>query len=166
MLTAKQIIEKFEMEPLRIEGGFIKVVDVSDEIIRKDALPSRYDVDKPIYGTILYLITPDSFSKMHFLPTDEVYHFYLGDPVEQLQLLEDGTGRIVRLGQDILNGECVQSIAPANAWHGSRLVEGGSFALMGTTMAPAYSENEYIHGVRQTLIEKFPEFKQAIIDRT
>ena len=103
---------------------------------------------------------------MHRLPTDEIYHFYMGDPVDQLQLLKDGSGRIVRLGQDFLKGEKLQSVTPAHCWHGSRLVPGGEFALMGTTMAPAYTDSDYEDGVREELINLYPAFKDEIIART
>lgn len=165
MLTAKQIIEILDMEPLVPEGGFIKTLDFSGFIIKKENLPKIYSSDKPICSTILYLITKDTFSRMHRLPTDEIYHFYMGDPVEQLQLFENGNGRIIRLGQDIANGELVQSIAPANCWQGSRLAEGGEYALMGTTMAPAYTDDDYMDGVKEYLVEKYPMFEREIIER-
>lgn len=165
-MTAKEIIDYFGMEPLNIEGGYVKEMYFSDTIIKKDALPERYKHDKPIYGTILFLITADCFSRMHWLPTDEIYHFYLGDPVEQLQLLEDGSGRIIRLGQDIFAGEQVQAIAPANCWHGSRLAPGGEFALLGTTMAPAWDEEDFVDGLREELIKQYPKFERQIIERT
>jgi predicted cupin superfamily sugar epimerase len=165
MPTVKEIIEKFEMEPLTPEGGYIKAVHFSDIVLKKESLPERYTCDKPLYGTILYLITKDSFSKMHYLPTDEIYHFYMGDPVEQLQLFPDGSGRIVRLGPDILNGEAVQSVVPACSWHGSRLAPRGEYALLGTTMAPGYTDSDYVHGDAAYLVGKYPRFKREILDR-
>jgi len=165
-LTADQIIKLYDMAPLLPEGGYIKVIKTSETIIKKEHLPDKYTSDKPIYGTILFLITQDSFSKLHFLPTDGVYHFYLGDPVEQLQLFKDGSGRIIRMGHDILNGELIQSIAPADAWHGTRLLSGGKFALVGTTMSPGYTDNDYIHGSAKKLIERYPKFEKEILHFT
>lgn len=164
MLTAEKIIEIFGMVPLVPEGGFITVTDTSDIIIPKEALPERYNEDKPATGSILFLVTPESFSRMHWLPTDETYHFYMGDAVEQLQLREDGTGKIIRMSHDIENGDAVQSVAPANGWHGTRLVEGGKWALLGTAMAPAYTDSDYIDGTELD-IEKYPEFKAEILRR-
>jgi predicted cupin superfamily sugar epimerase len=148
------------------EGGFIQLGHFSDITLPKEALPSRYTTDKRISGSILYLITEKSYSRMHFLPTDEIYHFYLGDAVEQLQLWEDGSGHLVRLGQDIVNGDLLQSVAPANCWHGTRLIPGGKFALMGTTMSPAFTEDDYIDGVQKDLINRYPDFAEEIIKRT
>ncbi|MDR1893512.1 MAG: cupin domain-containing protein [Spirochaetales bacterium] len=165
-MTAEQIIDRFKMVPLEPEGGFISVSYTSGILIPKEALPARYSEPKALCGAILYLITPERGSRMHRLPTDELYHFYLGDPVEQLRLFEDGTGRIVRLGPDILRGQEVQSLAPANCWQGTRLAEGGKFALLGTTMAPAWTEGDYEDGLRAELAARYPEFEEEIIRRT
>jgi len=47
---------------------------------------------KPLCSAIVALLTddPSSFSDMHRLPTDEIWHFYLGDPIELLLLHADG----------------------------------------------------------------------------
>jgi predicted cupin superfamily sugar epimerase len=166
MLTVEQIIEALDMKPLLPEGGYVKVSYNSDLVIKKDHLPKRYAGDKPICGAILYLITGDTFSRMHSLPTDEIYHFYMGDGVEQLQLLEDGSGRIVRMGHNILKGELIQALAPAHCWQGTRLAEGGTFALLGTTMAPAYTDDDYSDGSRERLIQLYPRFEGEILART
>lgn len=165
-MTAEQIIEFYGMRPIPLEGGYLKENIYIDIPIAREALPARYPNGRLISNTILFLVTKDSFSRMHHLPTDEVYHFYMGDPVEQLQLLPDGTGRVVRLGHDILGGDVLQHNAPADCWHGTRLVDGGEWALMGTTMAPAWDETDYSDGVREDLIARWPEFEAEIIRRT
>src|SRR5207245_2095434 len=102
------------------------------------SLPARYGTDRWAGTAIYYLLTPDTFSALHRLPTDEVYHFYLGDPVEMLQLWPDGSGRVGTLGQDVRAGQLLQVIVPRGVWQGSRLRPGGAFALLGTTMAPGF----------------------------
>jgi hypothetical protein len=41
---------------------------------------------KPLCSAIVALVTddPSTFSDMHRLPTDEIWHFYRGDPIELL----------------------------------------------------------------------------------
>ena len=75
-----------------------------------------------------------------------MFHFYLGDPVEQWRLHPDGRVERVVLGGDMLGGQVVQSVAPRGAWQGSRLCPGGRFALLGTTMAPGFDPRDYEHG--------------------
>jgi predicted cupin superfamily sugar epimerase len=165
-LKAEQIIKYFKMRPIPIEGAYFTEGHRFNIFLEKSMLPEKYPNGRLIASNILLLITKDSFSRMHQLPTDEVYHFYLGDPVEQLQLLPDGTGKIIRYGHDILAGEKVQDVVPADAWHGTRLVEGGEWALMGTTMAPAWDDSDYTDGVRKYLTDKWSEFEAEIKERT
>jgi predicted cupin superfamily sugar epimerase len=103
---------------------------------------------------------------MHRLLTDELYHFYLGDPVTMLQLLPDGTHRIITLGHDVLNGQKVQCVVTNNVWQGSFLVEGGRFALLGTTMAPAFDFSDFALGDRESLIRQYPGCKDLIVQLT
>ena len=159
MLTAEEIIEHLALEPLPIEGGLYRQSYVASEEIAAGALPARYGRAKSLCTAIYYLLTdrPESFSALHRLPTDEVYHFYLGDPVEMLLLLPERRSKWIVLGQDLLAGQHVQVVVPAGVWQGSRLAEGGHFALMGTTMAPGFDQQDYKGGEREQLCAQYPE---------
>ena len=84
---------------------------------------------------IYYLLTADTFSEMHRLDADEIYHFYAGDPVEILRLFPDGTSDVRRLG---------------------------NYALMGTTMAPGFNLKGYEQGKAEDLISRFPDQSSLI----
>ena len=147
MLTAARLIELLRLEPLPVEGGHFR------QTWRSDA------------GTAIYYLLsddPDSFSAMHRLPTDEIYHFYLGDPVEMLLLQADGRVEDVTLGPEVLKGEHVQFVVPHGVWQGSRLRDGGRFALLGTTMAPGFDSRGYEGGSRERLIVGYPAAAAAI----
>jgi uncharacterized protein len=163
--TAQEIAEKLNLKPLPKEGGLFGLTYMAGETISPNALPARYvDRVKPYSTAIFYLLTDDadSFSALHRLPTDEVYHFYLGNPVQMCLLYPDGTARTVILGQDIFNGQHVQFVVPAGVWQGSHVVEGGSYALLGTTMAPGYSHGDYEPGSRRELISSYPQAAKLI----
>lgn len=167
-LTPEKIIETLGLEPLPIEGGLFRQTYVSSESIKRDYLPDRYVTDKPFGTAIYYLLTsdPNSFSALHKLPTDEIWHFYLGDPVELFEMHPDGSSRRLLLGQDIMNGQMVQHVVPAGVWQGSRVIGGGEFALLGTTMAPGYTLEDYVGGERKYLINMYPEEKGLIKELT
>jgi len=156
MLTAEELIRFLRLEPLPREGGWYR------ETYRS---ARRWPDAARAAGTaIYYLLTPDTFSALHRLPTDEVFHFYLGDPVEMLQLGPspgDG-GHIVTLGPDILGGQQVQTVVPAGVWQGSVLRDGGRFALLGTTMAPGFDFADYEAGERPVLTHMYPAFAERI----
>jgi uncharacterized protein len=163
-LTAEQVIELLGLAPLPVEGGFFRQTYRSDETITGGALPARYGRPKTLGTAIYYLLTsdPDSFSALHRLPTEEVYHFYLGDPVEMLLLHPDRRSERVLLGHDIAGAQRVQQVVPRAVWQGSRLVDGGRFALMGTTMAPGYDDRDYEGGERDALTRDYPAEAERI----
>lgn len=144
------------------EGGFFVETYRSDERIPKDSLPGRYKGQRSLATAIYYLLTSETFSAMHRLQTDEIFHFYLGDPVEMLQLRPDGTGRAIILGPDILKGMSPQVIVPRGIWQGARLSPGGTFSLMGTTVSPGFEFEDYEFGHRDELIESYPQFRELI----
>jgi hypothetical protein len=163
-LTAAALIERLGLEPLPGEGGYFRRTHVSDECLAAAALPERYGRAKPISTAIYYLLSdaPDSFSALHRLPTDEVYHFYLGDPVELLTLGPAGASRLFVLGPDLAAGQRVQLAVPRGVWQGSRLAAGGRVALLGTTMAPGYDPEDLELGVQDELLAAHPERRDLI----
>jgi predicted cupin superfamily sugar epimerase len=166
MLTPDQLIKIFNLDPLPIEGGLFFQTYISSETIPHETLPQRYPVDKPLGTAIVYMLTADlnSFSALHKLPSDEIWHFYLGDPVELLQLHPDGYSERIILGQDLLGGQKVQHVVPRDVWQGSHLLPGGQFALLGTTMAPGYTGEDYVGGDPDELIAAYPD-RAALIEQ-
>jgi predicted cupin superfamily sugar epimerase len=156
--TARYLIDALGLRPLSGEGGWFRQTWVAEEQLAASALAPRYGRSKPMGTAIYYLLTDraDGFSAMHRLPTDEVYHFYLGDPVEQLLLHPNGDTERVVLGQDLTGGQRVQHVAPRGAWQGSRLVPGGRVALLGTTMAPGFDPLDFEPGERDALVARYP----------
>jgi predicted cupin superfamily sugar epimerase len=161
-LTAEEIIERLELVPHPCEGGFFRETYRAPLMMPSDALPSDYTGERCASTAIYFLLTPESFSEMHRLPTDEVFHFYLGDPVEMLQLHSDGRGEIVKLGNNLAAGELPQLVVRGNIWQGARLVPGGEFALLGTTVAPGFEFADFAGGRRAELIAQYPDYAGLI----
>lgn len=163
MITAKQIIQKLNLAPLPQEGGYYSETYRSNLYINKHHLGDAYSGDRIFYSTIYYMLTVDTFSAIHQLPGDEIFHFYMGDTVEMLQLHPDGSGEMVRIGNDIMHGIFPQKLVKGGTWQGSRLREGGSFALMGTTMSPGFEFEDYQHGKQDDLVRAYPDFEGEIL---
>ena len=162
MLTAEQIRHLLKLEPHPIEGGYFVQTYRSVHSLQKQALPPGYADGRAISTAIYYLLTPDTFSGLHRLRGDEVFHFYLGDPVEMLQLKEDGTGELILLGHDVASGMRPQHTVLGGIWQGSRLRSGGKYALLGTTMAPGFDYDDYESGRRAELIAQYPEYAAMV----
>src|SRR5574341_817249 len=165
MVTAEAIKAFLGLEP-HPEGGFFVETYRADEDIPASAMPDRYLGRRNLATAIYYLLTPETFSAIHRLLSDEIFHFYLGDPVEMLQLLPDGSGKVVTLGPDILIGMHPQVVVPRGVWQGARLAPGGRFALLGCTVAPGFTYGDYEHARRQALVEQFPQFQEMIVALT
>jgi predicted cupin superfamily sugar epimerase len=115
----------------------------SELTIVNSALPPDYEGDRSVSTAIYYLLTPSIYSGLHRLPTDEIFHFYLGQPVEMLQLFPDGRGELITLGVDLAAGMRPQIVVPGGTWQAARLTAGGRFALMGTTVAPGFDFRDF-----------------------
>lgn len=166
MLTADDLIKRFNLKPLPEEGGYYTETHRLEHLLDGASLPVGYDSRRSLSTAIYYLLTPDTQSLLHRLPGDEIYHFYLGDPVLMLQLFPDGTDREIILGQDVAGGQFVQLTVPKGVWQGSYLLGGGRFALMGTTMAPGFDFSDNEIGKRETLISQYPSQRELIIRLT
>lgn len=161
-MTAEDIIKKLNLKPLEGEGGYFSETWRSPHLLSGAGLPAGLNGDHHMGTCIYYLITPETFSEIHKLPTPEIWHFYLGDPAEQLQILPNGEVKKIVMGQNLDNDQQLQVIVPADAWQGTRLADGGKFALFATTMSPGFEYTDYMPGDKEALENAFPEHKNLI----
>jgi len=159
MPTAEEIIAALKLQPHPIEGGYFRETFRSTASTPGD---SRDKAPRALCTSIYYLLTPETFSEMHRLPTEEIYHLYLGGPLRMLQILPDGAHREVVIGSDVLAGQEPQVVVPARAWQGSLLEPGAPFALLGATMAPGFDYGDYEQGTRAELLAQYPEAETLI----
>jgi predicted cupin superfamily sugar epimerase len=155
-MTADEIKRLLKLGPHPVEGGFFRrtyTSDVSVALLRGV---------RP-YGTaIYYLLEAGSFSEMHVLASDEIFHFYLGDPVEMLQLHPNGDARVVTLGHDLAAGQHIQMLVPGGVWQGMRLAGDGQWALMGCTVTPGFDFADYRSGKYADLVATWPAEAERI----
>jgi predicted cupin superfamily sugar epimerase len=158
-MTASEVKKILGLEPHPREGGWFRQTWASGErIVEAD----RYEGPRMTGTAIYYLLEPDSFSEMHLLQSDEVFHFYAGDPVEQLQLRPDGSGQRVVMGTDLAAGQRPQWVVERGVWQGARMVAGGSWALLGCTVSPGFEYADYTSGEREALLAGWPGFAGLI----
>jgi len=105
----------------------------------------------------LYCDKPRSVSLFHKLPVDEVWHFYKGDPLRLVLLYPDGSSKDVIMGNDPLKGYFVQFVVPAGVWQAGHMVAGGRYSLFGCTMAPGFTDDMFEGGVRDQLMDAYPD---------
>jgi predicted cupin superfamily sugar epimerase len=155
-MTANEIKSLLNLEPHPVEGGFYRRTYTSAHAV---GMPRG---DRPMSTAIYYLLEPGTFSEMHVLASDEIFHFYLGDPVEMLQLLPDGRSALFTLGQNLSAGQHVQLVVPAGVWQGTRLIGDGKVALLGCTVTPGFDFADYRSASYAELAEKWPDRAERI----
>ena len=155
-MTADQIKSLLHLEPHPIEGGSFRRTYTSAAALQ---LPRGI---RPAGSAIYYLLEPGTFSEMHVLDSDEIFHFYLGDPVEMLQLLPDGSSAVFTLGSDLAAGHNVQLLVPAGVWQGTRLIGEGKVALLGCSVTPGFDFADYRNAPASELIAQWPHEADAI----
>ena len=149
-LEVRALIEHYNLKPLPVE-----------QTLFKRTYRSNHELDggKPCGTAIiaLYCDVPRSVSLFHKLPVDEVWHFYGGDPLRLVLLYPDGASKDVIMGNDLLKGHCVQFVVPAGVWQAGHMVAGGRYSLFGCTMAPGFTGDMFEGGIRDQLIDAYPD---------
>ena len=166
MLTAEEIIAHLKPTPLQVEGGHFREMYRSKLTVSAPELPPVYTGARNLATFIYYLLTPGEYSAIHRLPSDEIFHFYLGDPVQMLQLHPDGRGEVIMIGNDLAQNMTPQVLAPGGVWQGARLAPGGRLALMGTTVIPGFDFRDFTLGARDELGHQYPDFIEWILNLT
>ena len=173
-LTADEVKRVLGLVPHPREGGwFVEMYQSSEMLSAKHLADERYDGPRRTGTAIYYLLEPDTFSEMHVLESDEIFHHYAGDAVEMLQLHPGGSSRHVVIGRDLRMGERPQVVVPRGVWQGSRLLpsaqrdaDAHGWALLGCTVSPGFDYADYSSAPRAELIARWPEEAEMITELT
>jgi uncharacterized protein len=162
-MTAEDVKKLLGLAPHPREGGWYVRTYEAKELVAAEAFEdARYAGARRTGTAIYYLLEPGTFSEMHRLRSDEVFHFYAGDAVEMLQLTANGLGVRVVIGNDLARGQRPQVVVGRGVWQGSRLAAGGRWALLGCTVSPGFEFEDYEVGERGELCQGWPEFAEEI----
>lgn len=164
MPSAQEIKDWLKLEPNLQEGGFLasvydSIITVPDSILKSFPPTAK---GRSICGAIYYFLESQGISVMHRVTGDMLYHFYAGDPVRMLLLYEDGSSEVTIFGNNLALGRSPMKVIPGGTWLGSQLAPGGTWALMGVTMAPGFDLADYAIGDRESLIAQYPKQEQLL----
>jgi predicted cupin superfamily sugar epimerase len=157
------LIKMLNLAPLPEEGGYF-----SETFRSRYTVKVNYDgqeVERKASTCIYYLVTPDDFSALHKVKGEEIFHFYYGDPIEMIHLTEDGPRKII-IGNRLERGEVPQVIVPSGTWQGTKLCEGGQYALLGCSVSPGFEYEDFTIAGREELISLYPKCRMDIIRYT
>jgi len=160
-LTALELIKYLDLQK-HPEGGYFKETyrSLSSHQLGEDGFPNQRSYATGIY----FMLQKNDFSAFHRIKSDEMWHFYIGNPITIYVLTASEGLQEIHLGQDLANGESLQAVVPANAWFASELKVKESFALVGCTVAPGFDFQDFEMAHREDLKKEFPNHT-ALIQR-
>ena len=150
-MTATEIKSLLRLEPHPVEGGYFRRTYTAAGTVKLARGP------RALGSAIYYLLEQGTFSELHLLESDEIFHFYYGDPVQMLQLFPSGGSALLTLGADLAAGQLVQVVVPAGVWQGTRLLGDGKVALLGCTVTPEFNYADYRSAPAEELIARWPD---------
>ena len=134
-LTAEEIRSLLNLEP-NATCGSTRVSFVSQQLIAAGGLPAPFADGRPLGSALYFLVTPDSPVRLHRICNEQLYHYYLGDPLEVFMLHADGRSERAIVGPDIRGGERLQLRIPGNTFHTGRVIGHRNWFLGGSTEWP------------------------------
>ncbi len=153
--SAAEIVARLELLP-HPEGGYFR-----ESYRAAGEIPG---LGRSHSTAIYYLIEGGDRSKLHRIKSDEIWHFYFGDPIVIAEI--DGAGSVTEtvLGQDLSEGQLPQHVVPAGRWFGAFLPKGEGYALVGCTVAPGFDFADFEMGKKDELFALYPKARE-LIDR-
>ncbi|WP_027800113.1 cupin domain-containing protein [Paraburkholderia dilworthii] len=135
-----ELIRRFHLKP-HPEGGFFSETYRSVECVSRVGGSAQA---RSASTAIYYLLCDGAHSAWHRIKSDEVWHFYAGEPLNVHVL--DASGALVthRLGNALTHSDTVfQAVVPAGLWFAAECADPATFALAGCTVAPGFEFSEF-----------------------
>src|SRR6516162_3393788 len=119
-LTADEIRMLLNLET-NATCGLVRLTFTSKQVLGPGVLPAPFAGERPLGSALYFMVTPTAPVRLHRIRNDQLYHYYLGDPLEVLLLHGDGTSERVVVGANLRGGERLQLFIPGNTFHIARL---------------------------------------------
>lgn len=160
--TPAEIARLLNLEP-NATCGSVRVTYTSKSLINAGGLPAPFADRRPLGSGLYFLVTPHAPVRPHRIRNDQLYHYYLGDPLEVFLLHSEGNAERIVVGPDIQNGQLVQLLIPGNTFHTARLLGDGEWFLGGSTEWPAVIPAEDVEiGDPEELSAQHPDVADQI----
>jgi predicted cupin superfamily sugar epimerase len=154
-LTSDEIISALKLEP-NATCGFVRVTFLSKQQIPAGSLPAPFADARPLGSALYFMVTPDAPVRLHRIRNDQVYHYYIGDPLEVFLLHADGTTQRIIVGPDLRSGQHVQLSIPGGTFHTARLTGGRRWFLGASTEWPGVVPADVEIGNVEELARQYP----------
>jgi uncharacterized protein len=145
-----------------VEGGWYSEVYRASLTIPAEQLQAGFSGSRAASTHIYFLLEKNNFSAFHRIKSDEIWHFYNGDPLIIYEIDQSGKLTERLLGQDPSAGQSLCCVIRANNWFASKVADGGIYGLAGCTVAPGFDFADFELAESEKLTELFPEHERLI----
>ena len=145
-----------------VEGGSYREWYRSALSVSGKCLPVFFQGDRNISTGIYFLLQHGQYSAFHRIASDELWHFYFGDPLLIYEINHSGILTTHRLGSDPENGEVFQTMIKAGSWFASAPAEESEYALVGCTVSPGFDFADLELADRASLSVQYPMHAELI----
>jgi predicted cupin superfamily sugar epimerase len=154
-LTTDEILKLLQLEP-NATCGFVRLTFVSKHLIAAGILPAPFADERPVGSALYFMVTPGAPVRLHRIRNDQLYHYYLGDPLEVFMLHGNGATERVIVGPDLRSGQRVQLLIPGNTFHTARLIGRQQWFLGASTEWPGVVPSDVEIGNLDELTRQYP----------
>jgi predicted cupin superfamily sugar epimerase len=142
-IDTDELIRRFGLQP-HPEGGYFRETYRSAARVTREGASEGAADTRSASTAIYFLLCDGAHSAWHRIRSDELWHFYAGDPVD-IHVL-DAQGRLTthRLGNALAHADAVfQAVVKAGDWFAAECASPEGVALVGCTVAPGFEFSEF-----------------------
>lgn len=157
-IDSRELIERLKLEP-HPEGGFFRETYRAGGKVTCE----KEDTLRAASTAIYFLLCDGAHSAWHRIRSDEVWHFYAGDPLDVHVLDANGTLVTHRLGNALVHPDAVfQAVVEAGDWFAAVCRDERGAALVGCTVAPGFEFSEFELAAPGALEARYPQHRELI----
>jgi uncharacterized protein len=147
-------IERLGLQP-HPEGGCFAETYRSGEVFQTP------EGERAACTCIYFLLRAGERSMLHRIRSDELWHFYDGDPIDIHAIHPDGSYSCTRLSR-----HQPQAMVPAGSWFGAELAGSSGHALCGCTVSPGFDFEDFELAEREEMLRTFPRQRAIVLRLT
>jgi hypothetical protein len=90
----------------------VRLTYLSALSVAPGGLPAPFADGRPLGSALYFMVTPNAPVRLHRIRNEQLYHYYLGDPIELFLLHADSNAERIVVGPDLRAGQHVQQFIP------------------------------------------------------
>lgn len=159
-MNAAYWIDRLQMKK-HVEGGWY--CEIYRSPVELDPANNTFiHAPRSLCTHIYFLLEHDDFSALHRIGADELWHFYDGDALTIYEIDLEGKLTEHLLGNDAATNAAPFTLIQKGSWFGSRVVNDGSYTLVGCTVIPGFDFADFELGKADELRRQFPAYTTLI----